>query len=1308
MPLKYGKVMLLALAVGAFISLASPANALSVSEVRGQVLGETSYESKTIFKQSNLTLQVTPYDFDESSNTWNYSISWIRPFKRAGSIYINGNPFVNDASGKGEAYTGYRLSPSSSYSIIYYSAAYGKGVRVANRSFVTLPAEAVGLDQEDGGVATPPQPPVISARVGLLVLKPDGTVFLVGEGGLYAFPSAAVFNSWNYNFSQVLPANVAELKMIQIGIVPERQYGCGSPLDQLLGKCNGSTYIQVTTPVSGASWIVGSSQAIAWTSDSSVSYVDINIYPNVTCSDTMGGGICTASQRLATRIPNSGSFTWTVSEPTPTAWSENGFWNKAMGYKIVVVNSSIPGIIKPAIGVSGAFYISSVDPRTPTLSVSRAADSPTGKVVRGTTYVNMGKFVLQTGAYPASITAVEVDCQGCKTTGVNASEFSSFSLRLDGVQVGKSMSKIPAFPTMLFDLSGNPINLSANKSLTLSLFADIVDLGNVQPQDVTLGIKSLTINGLGVVSGLPAWANTLTLVSQSYFPSQRSLNVSVDGSSPAQGASVKAGVLSVPVLVTRLNAKGGDVKLSKFAISLPTAILSNPRVYKNGVDVTNQSTAIGVAAGTTSYWISLSPGTTVSNYGSDLFTLMADINSSAAGQYFTVSFDSIVTEASGSDIPTIIGLPFSSNSLTVVSQSTGTIRVGQLVNVNGTVYLVGDRALIGIPSLNVFNSWCFDFRDVVPANDAEKVLTQGWILESRGFNQTLPAGVSVLKIRTCPATSAVISVTSPGASVVLEGGQTYTISWSTSNADADMWVGVVEVYKDSDPSVHDDVVPRFSRNNSTGSNSWTVPARFGNGSDFHVRVMLNKGDSNYASAVSPAFSISQKSVSKPKLYVALDPATPPAAAIYPNTQNQVFTFVKFTAIGGDVALSQVSVSANTPASQTDLRNIRLLDGTNQLGSVDSLTNQNPYYTGQRWASINITNFVIPANTSKTLKIVADVMPDASGSYSLGISGMAFAGNLTADVSFSQDPFYGNVQTITSPSPWTSILSLDPATPSAQNVAPGTLNFEVFRFRLAPTQSDMNITGIAIMADSSQCKFSNVRLVDTATQLQLGNTVTAMSVSGGVCYADFGGFSSAIARNSSKSYAVKVSIPPDTQNESFSFGLASMSHSNSAYMPNFATLRGNVMTIAASATPSLTVSLDPATPVASTIQPHQSKTAALFKLVLQNDAVRVNAVTVQVDGFASVEVISIKDGSTVLATGVVSGTGQVTFSGIPITIPSNTTKVLTFDVQTSASANLGEVIRLKILNVQYIGNNTGLAYNYVGPSVSSNPLTVTAN
>lgn len=84
------------------------------------------------------------------------------------------------------------------------------------------------------------------ARVGQLVYNPGNrTIYLVGNSGLYGFPSATVFYSWGYKFEQVVPANAAEQALTMVGLVPGKQAGCGNPLEQITGSCNGSSLLSV-------------------------------------------------------------------------------------------------------------------------------------------------------------------------------------------------------------------------------------------------------------------------------------------------------------------------------------------------------------------------------------------------------------------------------------------------------------------------------------------------------------------------------------------------------------------------------------------------------------------------------------------------------------------------------------------------------------------------------------------------------------------------------------------------------------------------------------------------------------------------------------------------------------------------------------------------------------------------------------------------------------------------------------------------------------------------------------------------------
>lgn len=66
-----------------------------------------------------------------------------------------------------------------------------------------------------------------------------------------------------------------------------------------------------------------------------------------------------------------------------------------------------------------------------------------------------------------------------------------------------------------------------------------------------------------------------------------------------------------------------------------------------------------------------------------------------------------------------------------IDNASETHRQGVLVNNSGTVQLVGTSSLLGIPSVDVFNSWGYSFADVVIANANDRALTQAGVMCSR-------------------------------------------------------------------------------------------------------------------------------------------------------------------------------------------------------------------------------------------------------------------------------------------------------------------------------------------------------------------------------------------------------------------------------------------------------------------------------------------------------------------------------------------------------------------------------------------------
>ena len=78
---------------------------------------------------------------------------------------------------------------------------------------------------------------------------------------------------------------------------------------------------------------------------------------------------------------------------------------------------------------------------------------------------------------------------------------------------------------------------------------------------------------------------------------------------------------------------------------------------------------------------------------------------------------------------------------TLINSITPAHLPGTLVNNGGTVQLVGNNVLLGIPDLATFNSWGYSFTKVVPANSMDKSLTQNGVMATRTPGQLSPTAL---------------------------------------------------------------------------------------------------------------------------------------------------------------------------------------------------------------------------------------------------------------------------------------------------------------------------------------------------------------------------------------------------------------------------------------------------------------------------------------------------------------------------------------------------------------------------------------
>jgi len=98
-----------------------------------------------------------------------------------------------------------------------------------------------------------------------------------------------------------------------------------------------------------------------------------------------------------------------------------------------------------------------------------------------------------------------------------------------------------------------------------------------------------------------------------------------------------------------------------------------------------------------------------------------------------------------------LGFSFTNSSIADVSWMTAGSQLlnsttaahlpGTLVNNNGTVQLMGNSGLLGIPDVSTFNSWGYSFTKVAPANAADKAMTQTGVMATRVAGQLSPTAL---------------------------------------------------------------------------------------------------------------------------------------------------------------------------------------------------------------------------------------------------------------------------------------------------------------------------------------------------------------------------------------------------------------------------------------------------------------------------------------------------------------------------------------------------------------------------------------
>ncbi len=254
-----------------------------------------------------------------------------------------------------------------------------------------------------------------------------------------------------------------------------------------------------------------------------------------------------------------------------------------------------------------------------------------------------------------------------------------------------------------------------------------------------------------------------------------------------------------------------------------------------------------------------------------------------------------------------------------------------------------------------------------------------------------------------------ISVVYPNGGEQIYTGGTVHIQWQAINYPSTAKVQIGLRDNRYDPNLGSGEATITNTVNS-GSYDWAVPTQIesmflGVENVYSIVIYIDGGGTGKFDASDNYFTIKSSEVSVPKLNVSLDATTPVASAVIPGQTNVVLAKIKLTSGSSAVDnLNSIQIASDS-INALSFINIRVFDGATQLGTFAPLLTNNGSY---HYAWINVSNIKIPAYSSKTLTLKADVSNQASGYIRLGIAGLNFS---YPGASVSGLPVYGFIQYI---------------------------------------------------------------------------------------------------------------------------------------------------------------------------------------------------------------------------------------------------------------------------------------------------------
>ncbi len=425
---------------------------------------------------------------------------------------------------------------------------------------------------------------------------------------------------------------------------------------------------------------------------------------------------------------------------------------------------------------------------------------------------------------------------------------------------------------------------------------------------------------------------------------------------------------------------------------------------------------------------------------------------------------------------------------------------GTLVNNNGTVQLVGTSGVLGIPDLATFNSWGYSFTKVVPANAADKTMTQTGVMAARTPGQLSPI-----------ATTGSTGTGTGTGSTVISGNVSVSLSSDTPAAGT-----VVANSNGTSPGQTGADIANFTFS-GTGTVTQVVVNRIGVSADNSLsNVYLYQGNNRITSAGS--FSNGQVTFSNSnglftvsgstEVSVRVDIAAGATSGQTLGAQLASYTVANGTPMTASISgnlfqIASVNNLATAQLSGTSVSNSGIISsgasnntpGTLNAGTSNAILWQAPISIGQRTVLLKhvaftqigsiqssaITNLQLyvdgnPVGTTGTLTTVGgqnQVVFDFSGnpvSLSTGSHTLSLEGNVVGGTSFT---FEFSLQTAA------DIVLYD----TNYNVnIPLTYSGGGTIFQIAPGLTTINSGTVSVQSDPT---FTATQFVTNSSQVLLG-------------------------------------------------------------------------------------------------------------------------------------------------------------------------------------------------------------------------------